>query len=239
MRASLWIAAGLLVTNIALLKREAPAPQTPPAKPLIVETPPVREPARPSDDTQRVQWFWQATHGGFSPPDCDQHDPVASLDADVDPTPGREHVIGNRQFGVLVYAENGTLLAHMAPVGCVVAKDGDQSLSLSFDRYLLVHTRELEADGEHRTVRIVERRADELKTLLVLDAGGDRADMFREWQVEGRLSFNGDEVLVKYHGRERVPGGAWEEVDDHCTWQLATHSSSCRKRAGARTPEPE
>jgi hypothetical protein len=242
MRASLWIASGLLVTNLALVNfsRRESAPHTPQVEPLIVEPQiPEHRVAKDTAETQRLQWFWQAKHSAFAPPKCEQYDPLATLDADIDPSPGREHVIGNRRFGVAMYAESGTLLAHMEPVGCASPAHGDQSLSLSFDRYLIVRTRQIEQDGEHLDAHVVVRRDDELHTLLTLDVGGTRADASREWQVEGRLYFRGDEVLVKHHGRQRWPGREWEEVDDHCTWQLATRSSSCRTRAGERTPESE
>ncbi len=241
MRASLWIASGLLVGNIVL--NHQAAPRTPQVKPLIVEPlivePPKLRVARDTPDAQRLQWFWQAKHGAFAPPKCEQYDPLATLDADIDPTPGREHVVGNRRFGVAMYAESGTLLAHMEPIGCASPSNGDQSLSLTFDDRLIVRTRQLKADGEHLDAHVVERRADELHTQLTLDVGGERADAFHEWQVEGRIYMRTDELEVKYHGRERSLGGAWEAVDDHCTWQLATRSSSCRRSSGARTPEPE
>ena len=246
MRASLWIAAGLVVTNLLLLEREPPAPA---AKPLIaapregravtIVTPITQHVTTVTPDAQRLAWLWAAKHAAFAPPACEQHDPLATLDADVDPAPGLEHVIGNRRFGVAIYAADNTLIAHMDPVGCVAPSEGDQSLSLSFNHRLVVRTRQLEADGEHLDAYVIEPKADELVTVLKLDVGGKRVDRSREREVEGRLYFGDGEVEVKHHGRERVRGGAWQEVDEHCTWQLATRTSSCRKRAGARTPGSE
>jgi len=237
MRSSLCIAAGLLVLNVALLEREQPRPVVPRVEPRVIETIRIEVPV--PDDTQgeakRLGWLWQAKHNGLRMPACTQVDPLATLDADVDPTPGREHVIGNRQFGVAMYAQSGLLIAHMDPIGCVEPRGGDQSLSLSYDGRLIVRTRQLEHDGEHLDAHVVERRGDELDTLLTLDVGGKRSDAAREWQVEGRLYMGADEIEVKYHGRQRSPGRDWEEVDDHCTWRIATRSSSCRTRAGART----
>ena len=230
MRASLCVAAGLLVTNIALLER---TPKTPAAAP----TPQVmtQRVTNVTPDAQRLAWFWQAKHNGLHVPPCDQYDPLATLDADVDPTPGREHVIGNRRFGVAMFGQDGMLIAHHDPIGCVEPKNGDQSLSLSFDKRLVIFTRRLESDGEHLDAHLVVRKDDELVTQVVLDVGGKRANR----EVFGKLYFAGDEVEVKHHGRERWPNDNWTEVDEHCTWQLATRSSSCRIRAGARTPERE
>ena len=236
MRGSIVLAAGLLVTNIALLERPEPNPAPPKPARAIAHVPRV---AADTPDAQRLRWYWHANHNGLRIPACEQFDPLATLDADVDPTPGREHVIGNRRFGVMMFDERGTLLAHMDPIGCSDAKPGDQSLSLSFGGRLAVHVRNLLADGEHLDVSIVERRGDELITVLALDAGGHRFESTREYEAEGRIVMGSDSVEVIYHGRQRAPGGEWRAVDDHCTWDLATRSSSCRTRAGARTPESE
>jgi hypothetical protein len=123
MRASICIAAGLFVTNLALIDRDPEATHTPRAEPRVE-----RRVAGVSSDSQRLHWFWQAKHSAFPAPDCEQFDPLATLDADVDPTPGREHVIGNRRFGVAIYAETGMLLAHMEPIGCVAPRADDQSI---------------------------------------------------------------------------------------------------------------
>jgi hypothetical protein len=228
MRASSCIAAGLFVTNLALLERDAPPP--PPPAPAVVNV----QAAELTADAQRLAWLWQAKHNGLRVPPCEQLDPLATLDADVHPSPGREHVIGNRRFGVALYAEDGMLIAHHDPVGCVAPRAGDQSLSLSFDQSFVVYTRQLEIDGEHLDAYLLTQENDELVTLIKLDVGGKRIGR----EVFGKLYVRDGEVEVRYHGRERGPGG-WEEVDDHCTWQLATRSSSCRTRAGVRTPESE
>ena len=230
MRGSICVAAGLLATNIALLQRPAPA-----ATPRITsEAPRVARVASETAETQRLRWFWQAKHNGLHLPACDHFDPLAVLDADVDATPGHEHVIGNRQFGVMMFDAQGTLLAHMDPVGCADASSEDQSLSLSVASIgrLAIHTRTMHADGEHLAASITERKDDELQKLLDLDTGGDRTG----WEVDARIVMGSDSLEVIYHGRLRTsPERAWETVDEHCEWQLATRTFSCRTRAGGRT----
>jgi hypothetical protein len=79
--------------------------------------------------------------------------------------------------------------------------------------------------------------ADDAMTLL--DLRSESATHERE--VEGSVRYlDHDRIEIIHHGRQRtIPAGAWEAVDDHCTWDLATRTSSCRIRAGARTPGSE
>lgn len=227
MRFEICASATLLVVQLLL-----PEPASPPKSVtrVTVARASVVAPRANTAEAAQLEALWLANNAGYHAPPCEQDDPLAVLDADVDPTPGREHVIGNRRYGVAMYSEHHVLIARMPPLGCVAAADGDQSLSLSSHGRLLVHTRELAAEGEHLMAHIVERTEDVLAAPLAIDLGGDRGDR----QVAGALYFSGGEVEVKYHGRQRTADGGWEAVDDHCTWDLATRSSSCRTRAAAR-----
>lgn len=238
MRGYVFLAAGLFATNLVIVHETGPAKPQPAAEPILVESQP-RVITGESTEGQRLRWFWQAKHNGLHLPACDHFDPVAVLDADVDPAPGNEHVIGNRRFGVMMFDAEGTLLGHMEPIGCAESSRHDQSLSLTVERRLVVRWRNMLDDGEHLAARIVERTGDELVTVLDLDTGGRRADAAHESQVDGRIVMGSDSLEVIYHGRQRVPGGAWEAVDNHCTWQLATRTFSCRTRAAAQMRESE
>ena len=208
MRSTFCLATALLATNVWLLVDRAPK--------LEVEATVHVEPTI-RDDERRLQWLRQARYAGFRLEACSHRDPLATLDADVDPAPGREHVIGNRRFGVVMFAESGELLATMRGVGCNgdAFASGDQSLSISFDAKLILRTRRLAADGEYLEAHIVERRRDELVTLTTVDLGGARTD----WEAYGKLYMRDGAVEVKTHGRQRVDG-AWIAVDDHRTYAL-------------------
>jgi hypothetical protein len=204
--------------------------RAPVAPHVDVVAPQPRVEPRIDQEAGPLEALWFAHNAGFHAPACTQYDPLAVLDADVDSTPGREHVIGNRRWGVAMYSEDHVLIARMPPVGCAPAANGDQSLSLSSHRgRFVVHTRDLRADGEYLTAHITTRE-DDVLAAFAIELGGDHGDS----QISNTLYFSGDEVEVKYHGRQRAADGGWEAVDDHCTWDLATHSSSCRTRAAAR-----
>ena len=231
MRGYVFLAAGLFATNLVIVHETGPAKPQPAAEPILVESQP-RVITGESTEGQRLRWFWQAKHNALRIPRCDQFDPLAVLDIDADPAPGIEHLVGNRQFGVMMFDAEGTLLAHMDPVGCAEPSVQDQSLSISFDDRLIIRTRNMFEDGEHLFATVAERRGDEIVKLVEFDTGGNRTD----WQVDGRIVMLPHEVEVIYHGRLRTSrDGEWEGVDEHCLWQLATQTSSCRTRAGGRT----
>jgi hypothetical protein len=241
MRWSIVAAVGLFATNVVVLKLR-PTP-TIPAPQVMDDIVDMNGEAPASDlppdelhvaETQRLAWLHTAWRAGFHPQPCAHRDPLAILDADVDATPGREHVIGNRQYGVAMYAEDGTLLAYMHPVGCAQASEGDQSLSLSFNSRLIVRTRELDDAGEHCTVHVAERDDDVLVERLTLNV----CETLDNRETESKLYFHGDTVEVKTHGRERSTG-QWAPVDNHCTYSLLTRSFSCRTRGAGQTSEPE
>jgi hypothetical protein len=228
MRFEFCASATLLAVQLLLPKHRSPPPVARAAPISYVEQ---RADRNNAVEAANLEALWLAHNAGYHAPPCDQYDPLAVLDADLDHgLPGLEHVIGNRRYGVAMYTENHVLIARMPPLGCAAAANGDQSLSLSTHGRLIVHTRELRADGEHLTAHVVERFEDELRQVIEIDLGGDRGDR----QVTGAMSFSAGEVEVKYHGRQRAADGGWEAVDDHCTWDLATRSSSCRTRAAAR-----
>jgi hypothetical protein len=241
MRGSICIAAGLLVTNLVLV-HESPTARTAKIEPRPSARSAFVEPsATIQNENDRLRWFWQARNNGLHMTSCHHEDPLAILDADVEPTPGREHLIGNRQFGVMMFDEQGTLLAYMEPVGCGSLYAGDQSLSLHFSDRLTIRVREQYDQGSALMVHIVERDGDLLRERLRTELDLRSESATHEREVEGSVRYlDHDRIEIIHHGRQRtIPAGAWEAVDDHCTWDLATRTSSCRIRAGARTPGSE
>jgi hypothetical protein len=234
MRWSIAVAAGLFATNLVVYELRAP-PQ-PPAPRLAGIVPSAKLPpdAFHISETQRLVWLHNAWRVGFHTPGCAHHDPLAILDADVDPAPGREHVVGNRQYGVAMYAQSGDLLGYMHPIGCGGEQDGDQSLSLSFNGRLIVTTHDVSFDARTYTAHIVEREGDLLVDKLALPVGYATSTS----ETEGKLYLRGDKIEAKIHGRTYVRG-AWRAVDEHCTYSLVTRSSSCRRPAEERTSAPE
>jgi hypothetical protein len=221
MRFEICAAAALLVGNFAAVDRtdrtdrtETPAPVTirPTARPIVVPDKVEHNP----DEAAKLAALWMSHNAGSRRPPCAYHDPLAVLDADVDPTPGREHLIGNRRHGVAMYSEQGELIARMDPIGCDVVSDitQDQSISLGYRSHLMVTARTAR-DGVHWTTgHLVELREDKLVSVakLMLDTTSDQLD------VSGAISRQGDQLLVKYHGRSRAPGSTeWQGVDIHCT----------------------
>ena len=209
MRSTFCLAAALLATNVYFLDR------SPELEVIAIEMPVAR--AR-HPEADRLAWLRAARYAGFRLEGCDHADPVATLDADIDSTPGREHVVGNRQHGVAMFAETGELLAMMRGVGCHGDRfaSGDQSLSISADgAHLILRTRRVATDGEYLEAHVVERRGDELVTLATVDIGGARTD----WDAYGKLYIGRDEVEVKMHGRRSVDG-TWIAVDEHRTYAL-------------------
>lgn len=211
MRTSLCIAAALLATNIALLDR---LPEV--SVEATVETTPV---ATPRAGEAELKWLAAARYAGWRRPTCAYADPLAILDADIDPSiDGREHVIGNLRDGVAMYTEGGMLVAMMRGIGCRGdgLATGDQSLSITtIGTRVVLRTRQLRADGEHLTAFILDRRGDELVIAAELDAGGKRTD----WEAHAEISLRDDRVFVKMHGRQRVDG-RWIAVDAHRTYPL-------------------
>jgi hypothetical protein len=249
MRWSIAAAVGLFATNVVVLKlRDAKKVEcrsrptcdagSREADLVFLEDRPASNP--PPDElhvaeTQRLAWLHTAWRAGFHPQPCVHRDPLAILDADVDPSPGREHVIGNRQYGVAMYAEDGTLLAYMHPVGCSIHEsEGHQSLSLSFNSRLIVETRDLDDAGEHFTAHVAERDGDLLVERLVLNVG----EFTDARETQAKLYFSGNSVEMKTHGLQRRDGDWWG-VDEHCTYSLLTRSFSCRTRGAGQTSEPE
>ena len=203
------LAAALLATNVWLVVDRDPTLE------VTADMPATRT---RHAETDRLAWLRAARYAGFRAERCGHADPLATLDADIDPEPGREHVIGNREHGVAVFAEDGELLATMRGIGCDgdPFAAGDQSLSISFDApYLVLRARRLAPDGEYLDAHIVERRDDELATLAKIHVGGKRS----HWEAYGALDVQHDHVDVKTHGRQRV-GGKWVAVDEHRTYSL-------------------
>jgi hypothetical protein len=239
MRWSIAVALGLFATNVVVLNlRDEPQPVPQAALMGTVSRGVFTTRHPPSElhatETQRLAWLHTAWRSGFRPRGCAHHDPLAILDADVDPSPGHEHVIGNRQHGVAMYAKDGMLLAYMHPVGCGQAAQGDQSLSLSFNTRLIVTVRDVRSDAQIYTAFIAERQGDLLVERLSLPVGHTSADR----EVEAKLYFSGQSVEAKAHGRMRVDG-EWRAVDEHCTSDLVTRSSSCRRPAEEQTSARE
>src|SRR5688572_9993805 len=202
MRSSLCIATGLLALNVALFDR-GPAPSAPRVEPplptLEIFDATVMFDSAVSGDALLLENLWRAAHPGEPLPGCHIRDPIATLDLDFDPTPGREHIIGNRQFGVAMYAETGELLARMEPVQCFgYTVDSDQSLSLgTISNRLVVRTRMIARGGEYLDAHIAERRGDVFVELATLDIGGDRHYREGHWDVEGAIYLSGDTLEMK------------------------------------------
>ena len=247
MRASILFASGLLAMNIVAIELETtelPDPEGN-ARDIVVSeivvAPSVETSGPRFEDARRLAWLRAARRAGFRVTDCPHRDPLATLDADVDPSPGLEHVIGNRHDGVAMYAQSGELLAYGEPIGCAQAFDGDQSLTISFESSTLVlYTRTMAHSGEHLRARIIARKGDTLDTVLDdIDVGGVRSGFGWDWDAEGKLYISGDSAEVRMHGRHRSGDGTWEAVDEHCTYNLVTRSSSCRTRGAGQTSESE
>ena len=221
MRFEIYAAAILLAGNFALVDRNEVAPPPPAARPAPIASHVENNPV----EAAKLAALWMAHNAGYHPPVCAYHDPLAILDADVDAIPGREHVIGNRRYGVAMYSEHGVLIARMDPIGCDAAPTDiaqDQSISLGYRHQLVVSERTVRGGtywGDWTFGHVVERRDDKLISVakLMLDntSGGGPSG---QWEVGGRIYVDGDSILMKYHGRSRAPGAAhWEGVDLHCT----------------------
>ncbi len=245
MRSSLAAAAGLLAVNLALLDRDEPAPPPPAFEPFelahtevtIAHDPPAVCAAvdltELSGTTHRLATLWRERHPCDPLPDCGIPDPIATLDAELDAAPGLEHVVGDRRFGVAMFAAGGDLLAVMEPRGCAgwppeVAGDqslrlGTQSVTGSPYPQLVVTTRTVAHCGEALEATIVDRRAADLVTLATLDLEGDRGCSVWQSQITARIAVpRPGEIVVHYHGRMRHTDDAgeylpWGAVDEHCT----------------------
>jgi hypothetical protein len=225
MRSSIAIASGLFALNLAVLDRAESPPIPAPSfadPPIDVrEMTSVRDTATPAlaGDALVLADLWRAAHPNEPLPACHLRDPVAILDAHLDATPGREHVIGNRRFGIAMYSEAGELLAWMEPVQCFgYSGVEDQSLSLgTIGNTLIASERTISRVGEEITAYVIRRRADKLVDVARIDAGGDRRYYEGEWQVDAKLYPDPEMITVKYHGRFRPTGErAWRAVDAHC-----------------------
>jgi hypothetical protein len=237
MRTSIAVAAGLFALNLAVViqlsgVRSPHSPATMPAPsfgepPIAVrETAIARDTAMPelASDAFTLAQLWSAAHPGDRLPPCHLRDPVATLDVDIESTPGREHIIGNRRLGIAMFAEAGELIAWMEPVQCFgYAGVEDQSLSLGTIGNTLVASERMAGGrpGEMITAYVIERHGDRLIDVAMIDLGGDRQYYEGEWQVEGKLHLElPDMITVVYHGRFRPTGEReWRGVDAHCRWQ--------------------
>jgi hypothetical protein len=166
---------------------------------------------------------WAARHRCWGVPRCFL-DPIVTLQADLDDTPGVERVIADQRFGVALLSARGEVLAtadfnHGCP---------EPALRLSLGHYLPGRHPQLVVDarvpagcGTADERMVVERDGDELAARLDAQLGGRVGCAWTRYDVDARVSVpRPGTVVIDYAGAAGdIRSGAWLPVHDTCTYR--------------------